>query len=113
MLPTFVAEERPGPTHHSGERTHPPSPATRRTTEPACCGGATPSPTASIPCAEHAPRRAVLIAFAKNPNQFIQLQNKLGSHDALNEYIQHIGSGIFAVQGGVARGGHWGDGLFT
>jgi deferrochelatase/peroxidase EfeB len=53
------------------------------------------------------------IAFAKDPNQFIALQNKLGSHDALNEYIQHIGSGIFAVQGGVGRGGHWGDGLFT
>jgi deferrochelatase/peroxidase EfeB len=53
------------------------------------------------------------IAFVKNPDQFITLQNKLGSHDALNEYIEHIGSGIFAVQGGLARGGHWGDGLFT
>jgi deferrochelatase/peroxidase EfeB len=53
------------------------------------------------------------IAFAQNPNQFIQLQHKLGEQDALNEYIQHIGSGIFAVPGGVARGGHWGDGLFT
>jgi deferrochelatase/peroxidase EfeB len=53
------------------------------------------------------------IAFAKSPDQFIQLQTKLGSHDALNEYIQHIGSGIFAVPGGLARGGHWGDGLFT
>jgi deferrochelatase/peroxidase EfeB len=53
------------------------------------------------------------IAFAKNPDQFITLQNKLGSHDALNEYIQHIGSGIFAVQGGLTRGGHWGDGLFS
>jgi deferrochelatase/peroxidase EfeB len=53
------------------------------------------------------------IAFAKSPIQFIDLQNKLGSHDALNEYIQHIGSGIFAVPGGLARGGHWGDGLFT
>ncbi len=53
------------------------------------------------------------IAFAQNPNQFIQLQNKLGAQDALNEYIQHIGSGIFAVPGGLTRGGHWGDGLFT
>jgi len=52
-------------------------------------------------------------SLRQEPNQFIQLQNVLGSHDALNEYIQHIGSGIFAVQGGVARGGHWGDGLFT
>ena len=53
------------------------------------------------------------IAFARDPNQFIRLQNKLGAQDALNEYIQHIGSGIFAVPGGLARGGHWGDGLFT
>jgi deferrochelatase/peroxidase EfeB len=53
------------------------------------------------------------IAFAKDPKQFVTLQNKLGTHDALNEYIQHIGSGIFAVPGGLARGGHWGDGLFT
>lgn len=53
------------------------------------------------------------IAFAKNPNQFVALQNKLGSQDALNEYIQHIGTGIFAVPGGLARGDHWGDGLFA
>jgi deferrochelatase/peroxidase EfeB len=53
------------------------------------------------------------IAFARDPNQFIQLQNKLGAQDALNEYIQHIGSGIFAVPGGLAPAGHWGDGLFT
>ena len=53
------------------------------------------------------------IAFAQNPNQFIRLQNKLGAQDALNEYIQHIGSGIFAAPGGLTRGEHWGDGLFT
>jgi deferrochelatase/peroxidase EfeB len=53
------------------------------------------------------------IAFAKDPIQFVTLQNELGTHDALNEYIQHIGSGIFAVPGGLARGGNWGDGLFT
>jgi deferrochelatase/peroxidase EfeB len=41
------------------------------------------------------------------------LQKRLGAQDALNEYVQHIGSGIFAVPGGVPRGGHWGDGLFT
>jgi deferrochelatase/peroxidase EfeB len=53
------------------------------------------------------------IAFAKNPNQFIALQNKLGTQDALNEYIQHIGSAIFAVPAGLERGEHWGDGLFA
>jgi deferrochelatase/peroxidase EfeB len=53
------------------------------------------------------------IAFAKDPNQFVSLQSKLGTHDALNEYIQHIGSALFAVPGGLAPGDHWGDGLFT
>ncbi|HVX21827.1 MAG TPA: iron uptake transporter deferrochelatase/peroxidase subunit [Acidimicrobiales bacterium] len=53
------------------------------------------------------------IAFAKRPQQFIALQQKLGTGDALNEYIQHIGSGLFAVQGGLRRGQHWGDGLFA
>ncbi len=53
------------------------------------------------------------IAFMKRPDQFIQLQQRLGTSDALNEYIQHIGSGIFAVPAGLGRGEHWGDGLFT
>ena len=52
------------------------------------------------------------IAYMKDPGQFIALQQKLGSHDALNEYIQHTGSAIFAVPPGIAPGGHWGDGLF-
>jgi deferrochelatase/peroxidase EfeB len=53
------------------------------------------------------------IAYMKDPAQFVQLQTKLGTHDALNEYIQHIGSALFAVPGGLTRGDHWGDGLFT
>ncbi len=53
------------------------------------------------------------IAYMKDPNQFIKLQQKLGAHDALNEYIRHIGSGIFAVPPGLRRGQHWGDGLLA
>ena len=36
----------------------------------------------------------------------------LGAHDALNEYIQHIGSGVFAVPPGLAAGQDWGRQLF-
>jgi deferrochelatase/peroxidase EfeB len=37
------------------------------------------------------------IAFQKDPQkQFVPLQQSLGAHDALNEYIQHVGSGLFA-----------------
>jgi deferrochelatase/peroxidase EfeB len=53
------------------------------------------------------------IAFMKDPNQFISLQQKLGTSDALNEYIQHTGSAIFAVPPGISRGRHWGDDLFA
>jgi deferrochelatase/peroxidase EfeB len=53
------------------------------------------------------------IAFMKRPAQFIALQQKLGAQDSLNEYITHIGSGIFATPAGLRRGQYWGDGLLT
>jgi deferrochelatase/peroxidase EfeB len=52
------------------------------------------------------------IAFMKNPGQFVTLQNSLAS-DALNEYVQHVGSAVFACPPGLSPGQHWGDGLFT
>ena len=52
------------------------------------------------------------IAFMKSPDQFITLQRVLGQHDALNEYIQHIGSGVFATPPGLADGQDWGTQLF-
>src|ERR1700742_710345 len=51
------------------------------------------------------------IAFMKNPSQFIKLQNHLAA-DALNEYIQHTGSAVFACPPGISKGQKWGDGLF-
>jgi FTR1 family protein len=54
----------------------------------------------------------ICIAFMKNPAQFIQLQRSLAS-DALNEYVQHTGSGVFACPPGLRPGQHWGDSLFT
>jgi deferrochelatase/peroxidase EfeB len=53
------------------------------------------------------------IAYMRNPNQFIKLQQKLGTSDSLNEYISHIGSGIFAVPPGLQHGQHWGDDLLA
>ena len=52
------------------------------------------------------------IAFMQSPNQFIQLQQSLAS-DALNEYIHHTGSAVFAVPPGLRPGQHYGDTLFT
>ena len=52
------------------------------------------------------------IAFMKNPAQFIRLQQALAA-DALNEYIHHTGSAVFACPPGLRPGQHWGGGLFT
>ena len=46
------------------------------------------------------------------PN-FIRLQNQLGAHDLLNEYIRHIGSAIFAVPPAPKQGHYAGQGLFS
>jgi deferrochelatase/peroxidase EfeB len=53
------------------------------------------------------------ISFQRDPDQFVALQRKLGQFDALNEYIQHVGSAVFAVPGGTRRGGFVGESLFA
>jgi deferrochelatase/peroxidase EfeB len=55
------------------------------------------------------------LAYQKDPRtQFVVLQRQLGAHDALNEYIQHVGSGVFACPPGVRDAGdYWGSALFT
>ena len=53
------------------------------------------------------------IAFGRSPEQFIAVQRSLAGHDALNEYIKHIGSGIWAVPPGASAGGYVGETLFA
>ncbi|MBV8993012.1 MAG: deferrochelatase/peroxidase EfeB [Pseudonocardiales bacterium] len=53
------------------------------------------------------------ISFQKDPAQFIALQRKLGKDDALNEYIRHVGSALFACPQGVSDASrYWGHALF-
>ena len=52
------------------------------------------------------------IAFQRDPEkQFVAIQRRLGSSDALNEYIKHVGSAIFAVPPGARAGGYVGETL--
>ena len=45
------------------------------------------------------------IAFQRDPEkQFVAIQRRLGSNDALNEYIKHVGSAVFAVPPGARTG---------
>jgi deferrochelatase/peroxidase EfeB len=54
------------------------------------------------------------ICFQKNPKtQFEAIQRRLGSSDALNEYIKHTSSAVFAVPPGASDGGYVGEGLFS
>jgi deferrochelatase/peroxidase EfeB len=53
------------------------------------------------------------ISFQKDPAQFITLQRKLGKNDALNEYIRHVSSALFACPQGVPDAArYWGHALF-
>jgi deferrochelatase/peroxidase EfeB len=52
------------------------------------------------------------LSFQRDPQQFITVQHSLAGHDALNEYIKHVGSAIFAVPPGARAGGSIGDPLF-
>jgi deferrochelatase/peroxidase EfeB len=55
------------------------------------------------------------IAYQKDPaSQFVALQRRLGVHDALNEYISHTGSAVFACPPGVRdKNDFWGRSLFA
>jgi deferrochelatase/peroxidase EfeB len=53
------------------------------------------------------------IAYMNDPAAFVTLQNQLGSRDALNEYIKHVSSAVFAVPGGTRPGRPLADGLFA
>ena len=53
------------------------------------------------------------ICFQKDPRSgFIPVQRKLSQTDALNEYIRHDGSAVFACPPGALTGGTLGSGLF-
>ena len=54
------------------------------------------------------------LAFMRHPGrQFVPMQQALAKADALNEYIEHTGSAVFACPPGVRPGGWWGESLFT
>jgi len=54
----------------------------------------------------------LFISYQKDPAQFETLQNRLGASDAMNEYISHIGSGIFFVPPAPKEGEYIGADMF-
>ena len=54
------------------------------------------------------------LAYQRDPRkQFIPIQRQLSRSDVMNEYIRHVGSGIYACPGGVQAGSFWGEKLFA
>ena len=52
------------------------------------------------------------LSFQRDPQHFIRLQKSL-STDAMNEYLRHVGSGIWAIPPGSADGSFVGSALFA
>ena len=52
------------------------------------------------------------LSYQRDPAQFISLQRRL-STDLMNEYIRHVGSGIWAVPRGATPGSYVGARLFA
>ncbi|MDO9378954.1 MAG: iron uptake transporter deferrochelatase/peroxidase subunit [Nocardioidaceae bacterium] len=56
------------------------------------------------------------ICFQADPaTGFVPIQTSLAgpSNDLMNEYLTHVGSGVFACPGGLAPGEHWGQALLA
>ena len=51
-------------------------------------------------------------AYVNDPEHFTRLQRRLGASDRLNEYVSHIGSGVFAVPPAPRKGSYIGEQLF-
>jgi deferrochelatase/peroxidase EfeB len=53
------------------------------------------------------------VCFQRDPRTgFVPVQTRLAASDALNEYVQHVGSGLFAIPPGTSPGGYIGETLF-
>lgn len=54
------------------------------------------------------------LAYVRRPStQYIPMQNRMSREDALMEYLQHTGSGLFAVPPGAPKGGYVGQQLLS
>jgi deferrochelatase/peroxidase EfeB len=54
----------------------------------------------------------LFLSYQNDPAHFITIQNRIGAHDLLNEYIRHIGSAVFAVPPAPEEGHYLAQPLF-
>lgn len=54
------------------------------------------------------------LAYVVDPrSHYIPMQTRISSNDRMQEYVQHTGSALFAVPGGITRGSYVGEALFA
>jgi deferrochelatase/peroxidase EfeB len=54
------------------------------------------------------------LAYQRDPRtQFIPIQRRLAASDRMNEYVVHVGSGVFAIPPGAAKGSYIGASLLA
>ncbi|MEZ0291823.1 MAG: iron uptake transporter deferrochelatase/peroxidase subunit [Solirubrobacteraceae bacterium] len=51
------------------------------------------------------------LSYQRDPAAFAGIQRRLGAHDALTEYLKHVGSGVWAIPPGAPPGGYVGQTL--
>ena len=97
------------------QRAHPAGLAGTERRHHASCAAATTTPTGRTRTTGKLAAGLFFIAFQRDPQaQFKVLQTRLGKSDLLNEYIAHIGGGLWACPPGVSGPGDWfGKALFT
>ena len=55
----------------------------------------------------------LFICYQRDPRAgFIKIFDRMAKFDMLNQFVTHIGGGLFACPGGVAEGGYFGQSLF-
>ena len=80
------------------------SPRRPRTAARASCGAATRSPTASTPRLGQLDAGLFFIGYQRDPRtQFVPSSSASAQNDALNEYIKHTASGLFACPPALGR----------
>ena len=105
-----------GPRRPADRRSTPTSgwPTRRRTRAPRCCAAATTSPTAATPSAASTPACSSSPSCATPTSTTSRCRPGSPRQDGLMEYLQHTGSGLFAVPPGVrSRNGCIGEALFA
>ena len=88
-------------------------PRPRRTAATRSCAAATRSPTGSTTASASSTPGCSSSPSSATRRPSSRVQRRLGADDKLNEYIKHVGSGVWVIPPGARRGGWVGETLLA